>query len=109
MTWRNCAVGRRGASRAGRDARGASEVSVEQLTGQTFLQVRVDPQAIARYGVPTRNVLNVVEAVGSPRVGEVREGQRRFPLVVRLPDRQRTDPDALAATLIPTAAGRCCL
>ncbi len=85
--------------------RGASEASVEQLTGQTFLQVRVVPQAIARYGVPTRNVLNVVEAVGSRRVGDVREGQRRFPLVVRLPDRQRTDPDALAATLIPTAAG----
>ncbi|MCW5553189.1 MAG: efflux RND transporter permease subunit [Verrucomicrobiae bacterium] len=85
--------------------RGASEASVEQLTGQTFLQVKVDSQAIARYGVPTRNVLNVVEAVGSRRVGDVREGQRRFPLVVRLPDRQRTDPDALAATLIPTAAG----
>ena len=85
--------------------RGVSEASVEQLTGQTFLQVRVDPAALARYGVPTRNVLNVVEAVGSRRVGDVREGQRRFPLVVRLPDRQRTDPDALAATLIPTAAG----
>jgi cobalt-zinc-cadmium resistance protein CzcA len=85
--------------------RGASEFSVEQLTGQTFLQVRVDPQAIARYGVPARNVLNVVEAVGSHRVGDVREGQRRFPLVVRLPDRQRTDPEALAATLVPTANG----
>jgi heavy metal efflux system protein len=85
--------------------RGASEATVEQLTGQTFLQVRVDPQAIARYGIPTRNVLNVVEAVGSRRVGDVREGQRRFPLVVRLPDRQRTDANALTATLIPTAAG----
>ncbi|HTL59325.1 MAG TPA: CusA/CzcA family heavy metal efflux RND transporter [Candidatus Limnocylindrales bacterium] len=85
--------------------RGASEASAEQLTGQTFLQVRVDPQAIARYGLPTRNVLNVVEAVGSRRVGDVREGQRRFPLMVRLADRQRTDPEALAATLIPTAAG----
>jgi cobalt-zinc-cadmium resistance protein CzcA len=69
------------------------------------LQIKVDPEAIARYGVPTRNVLNVVEAVGTKRVGEIREGQRRFPLVVRLPDRQRTDPDALAATLIPTATG----
>jgi cobalt-zinc-cadmium resistance protein CzcA len=85
--------------------RGASEVSVEQLTGQTFLQVKVDAEAIARHGIPTRNVLNVVEAVGSRRVGDVREGQRRFPLVVRLPDRQRTDPEALAATLIPTASG----
>jgi cobalt-zinc-cadmium resistance protein CzcA len=84
---------------------GASDASVEQLTGQTFLQVRMDPQAIARFGVPTRNVLNVVEAVGTKKVGDVREGQRRFPLVVRLPDRQRTEPEALANTLIPTEAG----
>ncbi len=84
---------------------GVGEVSGEQLTGQLVLQVKVDPQAIARFGVPARNVLNVVEAVGTKKVGEVREGQRRFPLVVRLPDRQRTDPDALAATLIPTATG----
>jgi len=84
---------------------GASEASLEQLTGQRFLQVRVDPQAAARFGVPTRNVLSVVEAVGTKKVGDVREGQRRFPLVVRLPDLQRTDPDALANTLIPTDAG----
>jgi cobalt-zinc-cadmium resistance protein CzcA len=84
---------------------GVGEITGEQITGQLILQVRVDPQAIARYGVPARNVLNVVETVGTKKVGEVREGQRRFPLVVRLPDRQRTDPDALAATLIPTATG----
>ncbi len=84
---------------------GATEVTGEQITGQPVLQVRVDPEALARFGVPTRSVLNLVEAVGTRRVGEVREGQRRFPLVVRLPDRQRTDPDALAQTLIPTAAG----
>jgi cobalt-zinc-cadmium resistance protein CzcA len=84
---------------------GKGEVTGEQLTGQPVLQVKVDPLAIARFGVPTRNVLNVVEAVGTRKVGEIREGQRRFPLVVRLPDRQRTDPDALAATLIPTTTG----
>jgi heavy metal efflux system protein len=85
--------------------RGVAELTGEQLVGQSILQVRVDPQAIARYGVATRNVLNVVESVGTRKVGEVREGQRRFPLVVRMPDRQRTDPEALAATLIPTASG----
>ena len=56
---------------------GRGEVTGEQLVGQLILQVRVDPKAIARYGVPTRNVLNVVGAVGSRRVGDVREGQRR--------------------------------
>ncbi|MEI8037233.1 MAG: CusA/CzcA family heavy metal efflux RND transporter [Verrucomicrobiota bacterium] len=84
---------------------GASEATVEQLTGQPVLQVKVDPEALARLGVPARNVLGVVEMVGTRKVGEVREGQRRFPLVMRLPDAQRADPATLAATLIPTAAG----
>jgi cobalt-zinc-cadmium resistance protein CzcA len=85
--------------------RGVGDVSGEQITGQPVLEVKVDPEAIARFGVPTRDVLATVEAVAGREVGEIREGQRRFPLVVRLPERQRTDPDALAATLIPTAAG----
>ena len=84
---------------------GLGEVSGEQLVGQPILQVKVDSNAVARYGVPTRNILNVVEAVGNRKVGEIREGQRRFPLVVRLPDAQRTNPDILASTLIPTASG----
>jgi cobalt-zinc-cadmium resistance protein CzcA len=84
---------------------GRGEVTGEQLSGQPVLQVRIDPRATERFGVPTRNVLNVVEAVGTKKVGEIREGQRRFPLVVRLPDRQRTDPDALANTHIQTATG----
>jgi heavy metal efflux system protein len=87
------------------DIPGRGEVTVEQLVGQPVLQVRIDPKATERFGVPARNVLNVIEAVGTKKIGEVREGQRRFPLVVRLPDRQRTDPDALANTLIPTATG----
>ena len=84
---------------------GVGEISGEQMTGQPLLQIKVRPDAIARYGVSTRDVLDVVEAVGTRHVGEIREGQRRFPLTVRLPDAQRTHPDALAATLIPTAAG----
>lgn len=88
-----------------KDIPGAGEISGEQITGQPVLQVKVDADAIARYGIPTRDVLSMVEAVGSRKAGEIREGQRRFPLAVRLPDKQRTDPEALAATLIPTMAG----
>ncbi len=87
------------------DTPGAGEISGEQITGQPMLQVTVDPDAIARYGIPTQDVLTMVEAVGNRKVGEIREGQRRFPLAVRLPDAQRTDPDVLAATLLPTVAG----
>ncbi len=84
---------------------GATDVSSEQISGQPVLGITADPQAAARFGISVRNVLNVVEAAGGKDVGEIREGQRRFPLVVRLPERQRLDAESLASTLIPTEAG----
>jgi cobalt-zinc-cadmium resistance protein CzcA len=84
---------------------GAEDISGEQLTGQPILRVRVDQNAIARMGIPADRVLEMVDAVGGVTVGEIQEGERRFPLVVRLPDRFRQDPDALSSVLIPTDAG----
>ena len=84
---------------------GAVEVSAEQITGQPTLQVKLDQERLARHGVPARDVLAMIEAIGTPRVGTVFEGERSFPLVLRLPDPQREDPDALADTLIPTRTG----
>ena len=84
---------------------GQSDIAVDQLTGQPTLRIRVDPEAIARYGVSAREVLDFVEVVGARRVGEVFEGQRKFPLAVRLPDSHRSDVEALSATLIPTESG----
>lgn len=85
---------------------GASDIAVDQLTGQPTLQVRVDQQAIARHGVPVRHVLEFVEAVGGRTVGEVFEGQRHFDLVVRLPDAHRRDAEVLANTIVPTETGQ---
>jgi cobalt-zinc-cadmium resistance protein CzcA len=81
---------------------GAADVSVEQVTGQPVLRVTVDRAAIARHGIPAREVLDVVEAVGTRHVGEVREGERRFPLAVRLAEEYREDPARLAT--VPVAA-----
>ncbi len=84
---------------------GAADASPEQITGQPVLQIDVDQDAIARYGVPARHVLEMVEAIGQIKVGQVRQGQRRFDLAVRLVDRYRTDPEAVGRILVPTAAG----
>ena len=84
---------------------GSSEISGEQVSGQPVLQIVVNRDQIARYGIPIQNVLDVVEAVGYRTIGDVFEGQRRFPLVVRLPDQQRRDISALSNTLIPTVSG----
>jgi cobalt-zinc-cadmium resistance protein CzcA len=82
-----------------------ADLSGEQITGQPMLQISVNQDKIARQGIAARNVLDVIEAVGGRRVGEIFEGQRRFQLAVRLPDAQRTDPEALANTLIPGENG----
>ncbi|QOJ14135.1 MAG: efflux RND transporter permease subunit [Planctomycetia bacterium] len=84
---------------------GAEDVSTEQLTGQPVLQVQIDQQAIARYGIPARAVLDLVESIGGMELGEVTEGQLRFPLTVRLPERLRRDPAAVGAILLPTPHG----
>ena len=88
-----------------RSVPGAADVYTEQITGQPVLEVRVDPKAIARHGVPVAHVLEIVEAIGGTVVGEVREGQRRFDLVVRLSEPYRRDPGALERILVPTASG----
>jgi cobalt-zinc-cadmium resistance protein CzcA len=84
---------------------GSSDVAGEQITGQPTLQIVVNQDQIARYGIPARNVLDLIETVGVRRVGDIFEGQRWFPLAVRLPNEKRTDVDALANTLIPTEVG----
>jgi cobalt-zinc-cadmium resistance protein CzcA len=84
---------------------GAADVSTEQVTGQPVLEIRVNQDDIARYGIPAQTVLDLVESLGSRRAGEVCEGQLRFPLIIRLPERYRADPAAIGGILVTTPAG----
>jgi heavy metal efflux system protein len=84
---------------------GSADVSVEQVTGQPVLQVQLRQDQIARYGISAKVVLDLMQSVGTLPVGEVYEGQLRFPLVVRLPDTMRASPDSLGAILIATPGG----
>jgi len=84
---------------------GAADVAGEQITGQPTLEIRLKQDQLARHGIPGSEVLEFIEAVGTRHVGEIIEGQRRFPLVVRLPDELRSDVGALANTTISTRAG----
>jgi cobalt-zinc-cadmium resistance protein CzcA len=84
---------------------GAADVSSEQVTGQPVLQVQLNQEQLARHGVPARVVTDVIESIGGKPLGEVIEGQLRFPLVAKLPDNMRNGAEAIGAILIPTAAG----
>ncbi len=75
---------------------GASEVKVEQTTGLPVLTVNIDRQKAARYGLSVNEVQDVVAAaVGGSTAGTLFEGDRRFDIVVRLPEHLRTDIDAI--------------
>ena len=89
-----------------RSIAGSADVAVEQVTGQPVLQIQVKQDEIARYGVSAKQVLDLVESLGSFQLGEVFEGQLRFPLVARLPERMRASPQAIGAIQITTASGQ---
>ncbi|NUM54394.1 MAG: efflux RND transporter permease subunit [Candidatus Hydrogenedentes bacterium] len=84
---------------------GVADISSDQITGQPTLQVRVDGGRLQRFGVPRAEVLAFVKALGGIEVGAVYEGQRVFPLVLRLPDSLRANIDALKSAPIPTEQG----
>jgi cobalt-zinc-cadmium resistance protein CzcA len=86
--------------------RGAADVSTEQITGLPVLRIEVDRDALSRYGIPARHVLDAITEAGGIKVGEVLEPGRRFPLAVRLPVSYRDDPKALEKLVIPTASGQ---
>jgi cobalt-zinc-cadmium resistance protein CzcA len=81
---------------------GAADTRVEQVEGAPVLSIDVDRAAIARYGLSVADVHEVVAiGIGGRVAGQVFEGDRRFDLVVRLPEEFRSDPVALENLPVP--------
>ncbi|TLP69713.1 CusA/CzcA family heavy metal efflux RND transporter [Pseudomonas nitroreducens] len=88
-----------------RQVQGSSEVKVEQTSGLPVLTVNIDRQRAARYGLNVGDIQdNVAVAIGGRQAGTLFEGDRRFDLIVRLPENLRSDIDALSRMLIPVPA-----
>ncbi|HEV8416212.1 MAG TPA: CusA/CzcA family heavy metal efflux RND transporter [Bryobacteraceae bacterium] len=92
--------------RAVSSVRGAADAQMEVISGVAELSVRVDRPALARYGL---NVTDVEEAVSSGGSGdlisEVIDGQKRYTVALRVPERYRTDPDALRKIALRAPGG----
>ncbi|TPG21677.1 CusA/CzcA family heavy metal efflux RND transporter [Sphingomonas koreensis] len=88
---------------------GAADVRVEQTGGFPTLDFRFNRSAIAGLGLSVEEVANTVAtALGGREAGVVFEGDRRFNIVVRMPDAARNDIEAIGAipvALPPNAAG----
>ena len=81
---------------------GATEVKVEQTTGLPMLTVQIDREKTARYGLNVGDVQDTIAiAIGGKESGTLFQGDRRFDIVVRLPETLRNDLEALKRLPIP--------
>ncbi|MEN3950020.1 CusA/CzcA family heavy metal efflux RND transporter [Iodidimonas sp. SYSU 1G8] len=86
---------------------GARDTRTEQVTGLPMLQILPDREALARYGLDIQDVQRVVgTALGGTVTGQMFEGDRRFDIVVRLPEAIRTDMDRIARLPVSLPASR---
>jgi cobalt-zinc-cadmium resistance protein CzcA len=87
---------------------GAAEVKVEQTTGLPMLTVNIDRGKTARYGLNVGDVQEAISiAVGGREAGTLYDGDRRFDILVRLPENLRTDLEAIKRlpVALPRGAG----
>jgi Cu(I)/Ag(I) efflux system membrane protein CusA/SilA len=92
---------------ASRTVPGAANVYPEPVSSGQYLNVRVDREAAARYGLSVAEVQATIEyAIGETPVGRTIEGRERYPIRVRLDERFRSDAGAIGRTPIVTAAGQ---
>ncbi len=85
---------------------GATEVKVEQTTGLPMLTVQIDREQTARYGLNIADVqAAIATAIGGQEAGTLFQGDRRFDIVVRLPDSLRSDLEQLKRLPIALPVG----
>jgi copper/silver efflux system protein len=86
---------------------GAANVYPEPLTSSQYLNVRVDRERAARYGLTVAAVQEVIQtAIGERNLTLTLEGRRRFPVRVRYASQYRGDPQALGQVLVATPSGQ---
>jgi cobalt-zinc-cadmium resistance protein CzcA len=85
---------------------GAQDLKVERVTGQQYLSIEIDRQAIARHGLNVSDINDVIEAAIGGRIAtEIYEGERRFNAVVRLPEQFRDDVSTIRNMLVSSPNG----
>ncbi|ACT51487.1 efflux RND transporter permease subunit [Methylovorus glucosotrophus] len=85
---------------------GAQDMRVEKMTGQQYLTIDIDREAIARHGINVADIHDVIEtAIGGKVATEVFEGERRFEAAVRFPESFRNNVDAINHIMVTSANG----
>ncbi len=90
-----------------RQVQGAAGVAPSRVQGKPFLEIEVNREAMARYGLQAQDVLDTVEAgLGGKNVTTTIEGRARYPIQVRLERSEREDLTKLKDVLVSSPNGR---
>ena len=85
---------------------GATDINVEKVSGLAYLQIEIDRDKIARYGINVADIQNVIEtAIGGKEASKVYEGLKVFGLAVRFPEAARNDVGPIREILIHSPGG----
>jgi len=96
----------REAATALQTVRGAANVSPEPLTGQPYIDIRIDRRAAARYGIDVEAIQQVIDTgIGETNLTVTIEGRRRFPVRVRYAPEFRRNPEGLGQLIVPAPNG----
>ncbi len=84
----------------------ASAVFADRIVGKPYLEIDVDRDAVARYGISIRQVQDVIEiAVGGRKITTTVEGRERYPVRVRYLRELRDSIESLGSILVPSPTG----
>lgn len=84
------------------ETRGASDVKIEQAAGLPVLNISINRNLLARYGLNVSDVQDIIAtSMGGKQAGQIFEGDKRFEIIVRLPEQLRQDIDNLKRIPIP--------
>lgn len=85
---------------------GSTDLRIEQVSGQNYLNIKINRDAIARYGINVSDVNDVIEtAIGGKEASLVFEGERRFPLVLRYPVQYRENVNEIEKITLTSPNG----
>lgn len=89
-----------------REVPGATDIVADRIVGKPYIQIEIDRDRIARYGVNIRDVQDVIEmALGGTNLMESVEGRERYPIRIRLARDFREDMDAIQRINVPSSTG----
>jgi cobalt-zinc-cadmium resistance protein CzcA len=86
--------------------RGVIDLRVEQTAGQPYITIEIDRKKIARHGINVADIQEIIEtAIGGKEATEVFEGERRFGLILRLPEEKRNSFESMSNILVSSPGG----